>query len=62
MSKKITHNIICITCGKKADYNLCNVWQKYPILPNGDYGDMQDDWEGDGNVDVCQKCYDKGNY
>lgn len=62
MAKKITHDIVCNTCGKPATINLCNVWEKYDIEPNGDYSDQVDSWEGDGNIDVCDKCYDKGDF
>lgn len=62
MTKKITHDITCQTCDKPATINLCNVWEKYDIKPNGDYSKMVDSWEGESGIDLCDKCYEKGNY
>ena len=56
------HDIVCQTCGKKADWNLSNVWEKYPIDENGDYGEQEDWWSGDGSIDLCDKCYQNGDY
>lgn len=58
----IKHSIKCDTCGKKATINLCNVWEKYEILDNGDYSKKQDSWDGESGFDLCYKCYEEGDY
>lgn len=60
--KKINHDFTCTTCDKPATINLCNSWHKYYIDENGDYSDEVDNWEGETGIDLCDDCYQKGNY
>lgn len=59
---KIKHDIVCQQCGKVATINLSNEWRKFEIDKNGDYIDTGDNWSGDDSIDLCEKCYEEGNY
>lgn len=51
----------CDFCNKKADYNRQNEWQLYSIDKKGDYGELEDSWDGEDSNDICEKCYKAGN-
>lgn len=61
-TKKITHDIGCNNCDKPATVNICNEWHLYNILPDGDYEETGKIWSGDDSIDLCDKCYENGNY
>lgn len=58
-TKKIEYEWTCDVCGKKADYNLQDVWKLWEINNDVIDNEPSDEWEGDTNEFYCAKCYEK---
>jgi len=61
LEEKKKFNYVCNTCGEQAIYNLQSINKLWDIIDDN-YFEENNEWEGDINLFLCEKCYDTQNF